>query len=141
MTREKPTYKVAMEFCRAHLGKRCFAPFTGQDWSARMAFVYLVEMWGRGDHRGRQAAKVAMSALVTTGCQQSKAVLQVFVQTIPAINDWCHVREIWPCLWVDNDASVGSPMDEPFRHLVALYRDDNDVVMTRDAAEARWRSA
>lgn len=132
----RPTYKVAMEFCRAHLGKRCFAPFTGQDWSTWMAFVYLVEMWGRGDHDGRAAAKVAMSALVTTGCQQSEEVLQVFVQTIPAINDWCHVREIWPHLWVYASLSTC-----PFRNLVALYRDDNDVVMTRDAAEARWRSA
>ena len=105
MSKEKPTDKVAQEFCRAYLGRDCFAPFTGQDASGWHAFAYLVEMWGRGDYAGREAAIVAMRA-VLSGVQQKECIHQVFVQTIPALLDWCHVAEIWPQLLQGAPGSV-----------------------------------
>jgi hypothetical protein len=87
-----PAHKHAEWFCRWHLGKHCFAPFTGQDYPAWRAFVYLVECWCAG---GGDAAIAAMAA--TVRCAQPKYdVLQVFVQTIPFAGDWTHVRQIWP---------------------------------------------
>ena len=107
--KEKPASKAAQEFCRAYLGRDCFAPFTGQDYSGWHAFVYLVEMWGRGDSAGREAAIVAMRA-VLSGVQNKECIHQVFCQTIPALLDWCHVAQIWPQLLVTaNEArAVGS---------------------------------
>lgn len=97
MSRERPMYKIAMEFCRVHLGKRCFAPLTGQDWSGWMSFVYLCELYGRGDTDGRRAAVAAMRE-VLGGVQNREVIHQVFVQTIPAVLDWSFVGEIWPRL-------------------------------------------
>ena len=110
MSRDKPTYKVAQEFCRAYLGRDCFAPFTGQDASGWHAFTYLVEMWGRSDYTGREGAIVAMRA-VLSGVQNKECVHQVFCQTIPALLDWCHVAEIWPQLLQGAPGSVyrGTP--------------------------------
>jgi hypothetical protein len=98
-SKDKPAHKVAQEFCRAYLGRDCFAPFTGQDGSGWNAFVYLVEMWGRADYTGREAVIVAMRA-VLSGVQNKECIHQVFCQTIPALLDWCHVAEIWPQLIV-----------------------------------------
>lgn len=97
MSRDKPAYKTAQDFCRAYLGSDCFAPFTGQDTSGWRAFVYLVEMFGRSDYSGRPAAIDAMRS-VLSGIQNKEDIHQVFCQTIPAILDWSHVAEIWPNL-------------------------------------------
>lgn len=107
--KDKPTHEVARQFCRAYLGRDCFAPFTGQDSCGWLAFVYLIEMWGRADRRGREAAIVAMRAVVS-GIQNKECVLQVFCQTIPAVLDWCHVDQIWPRLLVTSSdiPSVGT---------------------------------
>ncbi len=93
---EKPTYKQAIAFVRGHVGKHAFAPFTGQDWSAWIAFVYLVEMYARGDVNGRTAALAGMRAILMGGCQSAEHIHQLFVQAIPAVMDWCHADEIWP---------------------------------------------
>ena len=84
MSRDKPAIKIARDFCRIYLGRDCFAPFGGQDTSAWCAFVHLVEMWGRSDENGREAAILAMRALLS-GIQSKECIHQVFVQTIPAI--------------------------------------------------------
>jgi hypothetical protein len=97
MPREKPVYKHAMEFVRYHLGKHCFAPHTGQDWPAWMAFVYLMEMYCHGDSAGREAAVAAMRA-VLTGVQNHEDIHQTFVQVIPAVMDWSDADRIWPLL-------------------------------------------
>ena len=94
---DKPAIKVAREFVIAYLGRGCFAPFTGQDYSGWMAFVHLVEMYGRGDSLGRTSAIDAMRCVIA-GVQEKECIHQVFCQTIPAILDWCHVAEIWPQL-------------------------------------------
>jgi hypothetical protein len=89
--------KVARDFCRYHLGRDCFAPFTGQDFSAWHAFVYLVEAWCRGDAPGRDAAIVAMEHTLAIA-QRKSDIHQVFLQTIPAVGDWDHQHDIWPLL-------------------------------------------
>lgn len=90
----------AITFCKYHLGKHCFAPFTGQDWPAWIAFVYLLQTWGSG---GGEQAIVAMRE--TVKCAQPK-VRELFVQAIPAMLDWGHVEEIWPRL-VDDSYGLG----------------------------------
>jgi len=97
MPKDKPATDVAKTFCRAYLGRDCFAPFTGQDASGWRAFVYLIEMWGRSDHVGQDSAILAMRS-VLLGVQNKECVLQVFVQSISAILDWGHVDQIWPQL-------------------------------------------
>jgi hypothetical protein len=99
--REKPMYKVAMEFNRSWLGKHCFAPFTGQDWSAWMAFVYGVELWGRSDFDGRRRAIDLMEAALAAA-QNTPEIHKLFVQAIPAVLDWCHVEQIWPHIAYDD---------------------------------------
>lgn len=94
-TPPKPPPKIAQEFVRAHLGRHAFAPLTGTDWRAWNAFVYLLELWGvsRDPH-----ALDAMRATLACAQTRHEDVMQVFVQTIPAMLDWCHVAEIWPTI-------------------------------------------
>lgn len=90
--REKPLHLEVSVFVKHHLAKDCFAPFTGQDWPAWIAFVYLVQTWTRG---GGPTAIAAMEATVRCA-QRRSSILRTFVQAIPAVGDWCHVKEIWP---------------------------------------------
>lgn len=89
--------KQARTFCKVHLGKHCFAPFTGQDNSAWSAFVYLLEMYSRGDEVGRESAISGMRACLR-GCQNTKTVHELFAQAIPAVLDWGDADRIWPQL-------------------------------------------
>ncbi len=90
----KPLDKELQVFCRYHLGKGCFAPFTGQDFPAWQAFVYLLRCYAHG---GNESAIAAMRA--TLDCvQHTEAVLSVFVQSIPGVLDWGDVGRIWPKL-------------------------------------------
>lgn len=92
MGREKPLHLEMVKFCKYHRGKDCFAPFTGQDWPAWKAFVYLLECYSHG---GGKKALDAM--LVAVSCaQHTDAVLRVFVQAIPGVMDWGDVARIWP---------------------------------------------
>lgn len=90
--RPKPLIDETRKFVEYHLGKGCFAPHTGQDWPAWCAFVYLVQCWCHG---GGDAAVDAMKATVACA-QPTTEILRTFVQAIPAIGDWSHVRELWP---------------------------------------------
>ncbi len=88
------TVTRATKFVQAHLGRDAFAPFTGQDYSAWRAFVYILEMYGRGDLAGRKAALGAMNA-VLGGVQNERHIHRVFVQTIAHVLDWSDVDRIW----------------------------------------------
>lgn len=92
----KSVLKDRAEFVQHHLrGKRggsVFAPFTGQDYSAWHAFVYLIELYGRGDANGREQAVIAMKA-VLMACQRS--VLDVFKKAIPGGLDWSDEPNLW----------------------------------------------
>jgi len=87
----------ATAFVKGHLGKRCFAPHTGQDHAAWRAFVYLLELWGYSDHAGKEAAINAMRAVLGS-VQASRAIHMTFIQAIPAILDWSYTAKIWPFL-------------------------------------------
>lgn len=92
MARTKPLLDEVKFFVRWHLGRGCFAPHTGQDWPAWSAFVHLVQCWTHGG--GEDAIKAMQMTLLCA--QPTNAVLRTFVQAIPAVGDWCHVRELWP---------------------------------------------
>lgn len=115
-SKPKPAHQQAMVFVKYHLGdKHCFAPFTGQDWPAWIAFCYLLQCWGSG---GGHAAIRALRE--TLCCAQAKTdVMQIFVQTIPAMLDWGHVEEIWSQLLPDN------PHREIGMGLEAIQRNDS----------------
>jgi len=85
--------KIAAEFIRAHLGRDAFAPLTGTDWRAWRAFVHLVELWGVSRD---PSALVAMRATVACSQTGHPEVMQLFVQTIPAMLDWSDDAVIWP---------------------------------------------
>lgn len=89
-TKPKPSTTVAQDFVRAHLGRGAFAPLTGTDWRAWSAFVYLLELYGVSrDPRSVDAMRA------TLACAQA-SVMDIFIQTIPAILDWYNVAELWP---------------------------------------------
>lgn len=94
-TRIRPRilHKDAITFCKGHLGKDCFAPFTGADWSGWIAFVYLVECYARG---GDRDAVLGAMHRILKAVQNREWVHQLFVQAIPAVMDWSHAAEIWP---------------------------------------------
>lgn len=92
--REKSTLDHVRVFVKAHLGKDCFAAFTGTDSRAWSAFVYLVELYSVS---GQTQALDAMRW--TVRCAQRKEdVLRVFVQAIPAVMDWGDVARLWPTI-------------------------------------------
>lgn len=93
MPTEKPLYKEVALFCKAHLGKGCFAPFTETDYRAWYAFVYLCQLYGATGSDQRVIDAMRSTLLVA---QNSDAIRRVFRQTIPGALDWGHVREIWP---------------------------------------------
>lgn len=80
------------KFVLWHLGRGAFAPHTGQDWPAWGAFVHLAQCWTCGG--GIDAVNAMRATLLCA--QPTEAVLSTFVQAIPAVGDWCHVRELWP---------------------------------------------
>jgi hypothetical protein len=90
--REKPLHLQTVQFCRYHLGKHCFGPFTGQDIPAWNSFVYLLQCYSHG---GGELAIDAMRAVVRCA-QPSKVILEVFVQAIPGVLDWGDVAKLWP---------------------------------------------
>ncbi len=88
---------TARAFVRQHLGAGCFAPFTGQDAAAWRTFVCALELHAMADESGRHSAHAIMVAAVDAA-QDTRAVLRVFVQAIPAILCWQDAILIWPRL-------------------------------------------
>lgn len=100
-----PITVEAERFVVRHLGKDAFAPFTGQDSSAWRAFVYLLEMYSRGDNTGRAVAIRAMNS-VLRGVQNMRHIHLVFAQTIAHVLDWGDVEPIWKQLGSNWDLSA-----------------------------------
>lgn len=117
MASEKPLYKEMMVFVKHHLAdKHAFAPFTGQDWPAWMAFCYLLRCYGAG---GGLSAIDAMRQTLFCA-QHTEPVMQIFVQTIPGALDWGHVKELWPEIAGD---LIIRGSHRLARHLVAYQRE------------------
>lgn len=112
---------TARRFVRHYLGKHCFAPFTGQDFSAWSTFVYACELYGRTDNRPMCLA--AMEALVNSA--QPKCA-ELFLWTIPAILDWDFADEIWPLVSGDVLGNTDA------LHQVALMHRRRDKVRDDD---------
>ncbi|HEY1554769.1 MAG TPA: hypothetical protein VGF94_08045 [Kofleriaceae bacterium] len=105
---------VAQQFVRAHLGRGAFAPLTGTDWRAWNAFVYLLELWGVSrDPRSVDAMRSCLA------CAQA-SVMGLFIQTIPAVLDWCNVAQLWPQIAPANADSDLAALDvsDDRRHIV-----------------------
>ncbi len=96
MPAEPQLTRVVAKFVKHHLAdKQAFAAFTGQDRSAWCAFLYAVELWGRGDRRGQTYGLDGMKALMFAA-QQTSAVLVVFQKSIPGVLDWSYETSLWP---------------------------------------------
>ena len=89
----KPVCQETVTWMKAKYGKRCFAPFTGQDWSVFTAYCHLLEAWFRSDQPGRDALIIAMHHTLDA-CQV--CVLPFAKDAIIAIGDYGYVNEIWP---------------------------------------------
>jgi len=68
---------------------------TGQDYAAFVAFVHLVDCYGRADDAGRRAVVAAMG--FTVAAMQPK-VRHVAKAAIPAVLDWGDEDRIWQAI-------------------------------------------
>jgi hypothetical protein len=91
--REKPLPKQVTDFVIFHLADRgAFAPFTGTDHDAWIAFLYLVRLWGR-----TRSADVVDAMRATAHAAQTRHtdVMAVFKKSIPALLDWSDEPKLW----------------------------------------------
>jgi hypothetical protein len=100
--RPRTSEQIAREFVHAHLGRGAFAPLTGTDWRAWRAFVHLVELWGVSRDPN---ALAAMRSCLACAQGEHEDVMQVFVQTIPAMLDWSDHDRLWPAIAPDTDVA------------------------------------
>lgn len=100
--RPRPTYKVAAEFVRGHLGRGAFAPLTGTDMRAWHAFVYLIELWGYTRDPAALTALAMTYKCTLRSYGEQEDVAEVFRQTIPAMLDWSDVPRLWPMIAPDS---------------------------------------
>ena len=90
---DKPLHKEVAEFVIFHLAdKSAFSPFTGTDYSAWHAYIYLVRLWGRT--RSDDVA-AAMRAVVHTAQVRNHDVMAVFKKSIPCLLDWSDEPKLW----------------------------------------------
>jgi hypothetical protein len=91
--REKPLPKQVADFVIHHLAdKRAFAPFTGTDHDAWLAFLYLVRLWGRT--RSDDVVR-ALRAVVHAAQTRHEDVMAVFKKSIPCLLDWSDEPKLW----------------------------------------------
>lgn len=91
--REKPLPSQVSDFVRHHLADRgAFAPLTGTDHDAWLAFVYLVRLWGRT--RSDDVVR-ALRAVVHTAQTRHADVMAVFKKSIPCLLDWSDEPQLW----------------------------------------------
>lgn len=119
-SKNAPLHKHVEWFVKWHLGKDAFAPFTGVDYPAWKAFVYLVECKIHGGD-----VMMAMRSTVRSA-QLKRGILEPFVQAIPAVGDWSHVEQLWPQIVGAPDSGFwfrmqGEPSFDP-RELCAIER-------------------
>lgn len=130
MPAEKPLHRKMVDFCKYHLGKECFASFTGQDVPTWNAFVYLLQCYAHG---GGEPALLALKA--TVRCAQGReSVLRVFVQAIPGVLDWGDVARLWPMIVGE---TYLDDIQRPARDLFAIER--TEVVRGNRAETLIWR--
>lgn len=111
--------KQMVDFLRFQLADRhCFAPFTGQDYSAWHAFIFAVELYGRGDYGGQRGAIDAMRALVLSA-QQKDDVLACFKKVIPGVLDWGFEPQIWMKI---------APRVHPSTHLTTMVHNNENIL-------------
>lgn len=79
-------------FVRVHLGRDAFAAFTGTDARAWHVFVHAVALL----NHDQRSALTAMRAAVSAAQHWHADVMQVFVQSIPAVLDWSDGARYWP---------------------------------------------
>jgi hypothetical protein len=101
--------RMAATWARKQLGKRCFAPFTGQDWRAYNAWIHCLELFFGCDAQGEEWALEALRCCVS--CAQPKC-WPIFKGSIPAIGDWSHEEQIWTRL----ELVAPTPSSSPPRH-------------------------
>lgn len=137
---EKPLHEQMQTFCRYHLGKSCFAPFTGGDWPAWMAFCYLLRPYSNGG--GANAIDALRATLACA--QHTKPVLVVFLQTIPGALDWGYIQKLWPVI-ADRVIVRDVADKDPFKlHAIErceFYRGDSKVLeesITHHGAHGRY---
>ncbi len=87
-----PICKDAAAFVKAHLGKDCFAPFTGQDYAAFGAWVHLLHLLCVCDEQGRRTTLLALSHLLHAS---QVSVWPVFKKAIPHALDWSDEDRLW----------------------------------------------
>lgn len=91
--REKPLPKQVADFVIHHLAdKRAFAPFTGTDHDAWLAFLYLVRLWGR---TRSDDVVTALRAAVHSAQTRHEDVMAVFKKSIPCLLDWSDETRLW----------------------------------------------
>ena len=94
-----PLLEEVATFVRVHLGRDAFAPFTGTDAKAWHVFVHAVALL----NHDQRSALTAMRAAVMAAQHWHVGVMQVFVQSIPAVLDWSDGARYWPQVY-PNDA-------------------------------------
>ena len=89
----KPLHKEVAQFVIFHLNDRsAFAPFTGTDNAAWLAFIHLVRLWGRT--RSSEVV-TALRAVVHTAQTRHSDVMAVFKKSIPCLLDWSDEPKLW----------------------------------------------
>lgn len=122
---EKPPCRDYATFLKAHLGKGCLAPLTGQDARALDAFLHAVQLWGNSDRWGRRHAETAMRALVLAMQPETRHLAK---RAIPRVLDWSHEPEIWGLLF---------PKGEPKQDHCGACHGSGWVGMSEEDREAR----
>ncbi len=82
----------ARRWIKAHLGRDCFAPFTGQDYAAFALFVHAVDLYARGDDDGQRGALAAMAGAMLGMQPKCHAVAR---KAIPFALDWHDELPVW----------------------------------------------
>jgi hypothetical protein len=100
--RPQPPTKIAADFVRVHLGKGAFAPFTGTDYRAWNAFVYLLGLYGATRLPQAGVALRETYSCTLRGYGEQEDVAEAFRQTIAAVLDWSDVRVLWPMIAPDS---------------------------------------
>ena len=93
MASKPPLYSEVHKFVVFHLADLyVLSPFTGTDFPAWHAYLYLVELWGRTRHAD---VIVAMRSVLHVAQWRNQDVMAVFKKSIPAVLDWSDEPVLW----------------------------------------------
>lgn len=111
-SKPKPLPKQIAEFVKFHLAdKHAFAPFTGQDYSAWHAYLYAVQLYGRGDANGQASALVIMRSCIIAA-QKKADVLAIFQKSIPGVLDWGYESRLWALAYPHGEVTFYAALGE-----------------------------